>query len=61
VLIDLLGVVHRQYELVGVPVAEQITPGGDDECDQGATATADQVSDRLNRPVKPASKMAVRM
>jgi hypothetical protein len=38
VLIDLL--VHRQHELVGVPVAEQIGPGGDDERDQGAAATA---------------------
>jgi formylglycine-generating enzyme required for sulfatase activity len=35
VLIDLLGAVHQQYELVGVPVAEQISPRGDNERDQG--------------------------
>jgi hypothetical protein len=45
-LVDLLGTVDRQDELVGIPVTEQISPGGDNERDQGAAAPADQIPDR---------------
>ncbi len=41
-----LGAVHWQHEPVGVPVTEQISPGRNDERDQGAAAAADQVPDR---------------
>jgi len=31
---------------VGIPVTEQISPGGNDERDQGAAAAANQIPDR---------------
>src|SRR5690606_6980055 len=42
-LIDLDGVVHAQYHLVGVPVAEQVHASCDHEGDKHPALTADQI------------------
>ena len=42
--VDLLCAVHRQHELVGIPVTEQVDRRRDQESDHGAARAADQVA-----------------
>ena len=44
-LVDLMGVVHRQHQLVRIPVAGEVHAGGDEERDHGAACAADEVAD----------------
>jgi hypothetical protein len=43
-LIDLVGVMHRQHQLVRIPVAGEVHDGGDEERDHGAACAADEVA-----------------
>ena len=44
-LVDLARLVQAKHELVGVPVAEKVHAGGDEEGDEGAGRAADQIAD----------------
>ena len=52
-LVDLLGAVHRQHHLVGVPVGEEVHAGRDQQRDDGAAAAADQVADTHEQGRQP--------
>ena len=52
-LVDLVGAVHRQHELVGVPVGEQVHAGGDQQGDHGAGLAADQEADTHEQGGEP--------
>ena len=52
-VIDLLRAVHRQHHPVGIPVAEQIHRGRDDECDHRAGLAADQKADAHEQGRQP--------
>ena len=45
VLVDLTGAVHRQHQLVGIPIAQKIHRGRDEQRDHGAALSADEVAD----------------
>jgi hypothetical protein len=40
-----MGVVHRQHQLVRIPVAGEVHDSGDEEGDHGAACAADEVAD----------------
>jgi hypothetical protein len=45
-LVDLLGAVHREHQLVGIPVGEEIHRRSDEERGQGAARSTEQIADR---------------
>lgn len=55
-LVDLLGAVHRKHEPVSIPVGEEIHRGGDEEGDQGAIRSADQVADPHEQGRQPSEQ-----
>jgi hypothetical protein len=49
-LVDRLGAIHPQHQLVGVPVSEQVHGAGDRERDHHALLSADQEARRQEQP-----------